>query len=395
LDHIRARNATQSGSAAAHHARSLEAVAATWSAIDGDVLRALSESAQRGVLELWTTSASHAYLPGLSDASIATQLDVGRQSFAALSGSAATAMWLPECAIDARVGAALATLGVPYTLVDEHALTLAEPPVRQAAMVSPRGVVYLGRQRQASHRVWSRARGYPSHPRYREFYWELGDDPLLGAHTGLKYHAIDKQPYDPASARAQVARDVDDFASYLSSQDGLVVAAYDAELFGHWWFEGVDFLEGLLRKVGAHAVTVSKALTGMHLPVATPAPSSWGRGGFGEVWIGPRTAPLWRHVHHVDRAVRRAAAAGGRRADVAAATVEMLAMQASDWLFMIDAGEHAEHARRRFERHGADALRLAKGERLAGGQAGSQHAQRGGWLRELDDATLCAALGAS
>jgi 1,4-alpha-glucan branching enzyme len=384
LDEVRALNETQDTTAAAHYAAHLGAVADTWARIGGDVLAELRRLNDNGRVELLTTAATHAYLPGFGETAIDAQLATGRRSFEALSGVQPKGMWLPECGFDERIDRSLAKRDVAFSIVDEHAIRFANPAVDHAAVVSSNGVAYLARHREASHRVWSRDRGYPGNPVYREFYWELESDGPLGERTGLKYHAIDKTPYRPELAIAQASRDAADFKAWLRKQPGIVVAAYDCELFGHWWLEGVSFLESLLTLVGDDAVRASDAVGAGPLPVAQPSASSWGRGGFGEVWVGERTAPLWRHLHQTERIVR-GAVMQDRDGDAAIdqAIRELLLMQASDWPFMIEGGALADYGERRFRSHRDRAIGLARGKLHADANDG--------FLRELDSETLRAA----
>ena len=157
---------------------------------------------------------------------------------------------------------------------------------------------------------------------------------------------------------------------------GLCVAAYDAELFGHWWHEGPTFLERILLGITHHPgleATSLRAYLARHpsLPRATPAASSWGEGGFGRVWVGERSAWLWRHVHHahraVEAAVRHEPAVGGLEGDALdLAIAELLHLEASDWAFMMHGGASATYAERRVRLH---AGRIERALRLAGSGA--------------------------
>jgi 1,4-alpha-glucan branching enzyme len=149
------------------------------------------------------------------------------------------------------------------------------------------------------------------------------------------------------------------------------VAPFDAELFGHWWLEGPTFLEHVLtgldtsgRAPGPLAATTLTAYLERHpeAPVADPAPSSWGEGGFGEAWTGPATARLWRHMHHTAREVQAAVLRHprGRRASAFEQSIrELMLLESSDWAFMIARGEMAEYAESRVRAHVHRARRLA------------------------------------
>jgi 1,4-alpha-glucan branching enzyme len=334
---------------------------------DEDVVAAWRRCA--GV-ELVTTAATHAFLPGLAPVGGArAQLTIGRALMAGVASDAAT--WLPECGIDDSVDAALGAVTTAATVVDSHAALLAAPPVGGPAFTSPHGVVCVARHRDACLRVWSRRDGYPGHPLYREFFRDAGHDapperlgPFRhGSMIGLKYHRItgseDKALYDPAAAQALAPRDAAEYAALLAERaraEELVVLAFDAELFGHWWHEGPLFLEALLARLaeaGVDTVTLGE-LAAQRWPTAQPAPSSWGREGYFRDWINAATAPFWRPIHHVHRSVARAArsAVGGARgAALDYAIGELMLLEASDWLYMIGSGEHAAYASARLARH--------------------------------------------
>jgi 1,4-alpha-glucan branching enzyme len=418
----RALVAPELGPALAFHRARLAEARAGWDHHGGDLLSAFRAHAEAGRLELWTTAATHAYLPGLctSPASIRAQLRLGLRAFEHLVGVRPRGLWLPECAYDPRLSQDLARSGARYTVLDAHGLELARP--RPAAgifapVLSPPGVAFFARDPEAARDVWSRQTGYPGDPAYRDFYRDVGfdlpEDALDGEigpfgvriQTGLKLHRItgpwtDKAPYDPPAAlararehaahfleaRARVAREAE-----ARTSAPILVAPFDAELFGHWWFEGPVFLEHVLRGLAARegglAPTTPGAWLAAHpeLTVAEPAPSTWGEGGFGEVWAGPAAAALLRHVHHAERGVRAAVAQrrgaqglAGRAVDQAIR--ELVLLQSSDWPFMIHRGETAAYAESRVRAHVHRAARCA-----ALALAAEPSAEDAAWLHAVAD----------
>lgn len=383
--------------------RRITEVRAKWDLLGGDLLEAFLEHERQGRVEILTSSATHAYLPGLlsSPASIRAQLRIGLRSFETLTGTRPRGLWLPECAYDPRLGDDLAAAGVRYTILDAHGIELAwpRPPAGIfAPVIGPSGVAFFARDPSASRDVWSRQVGYPGDPAYREFYRDVGFDlpesaleGELGPNgtrvmTGLKLHRVtgsgpDKEPYDPevADARARVHAQhfVEGRAAALarnasSGKNPILVAPFDAELFGHWWFEGPRFIEHALRALDASARGGGVAATtlGQYLErfpdtvVAEPSASSWGEGGFGDVWAGPEAARLWRHVHHAEERVRRAVdmrrsvdGIAGQALDQAIR--ELLLLEASDWGFMLRRGEVTAYADSRVRTHASRAARLA------------------------------------
>lgn len=384
--------------------RRIVEVRALWERARGDPLAALCAHARAGRLELWTSTASHAYLPGLLavPASIRAQLRLGFRGFEALAGMRPRGLWLPECAYDPRFDADLAASSVGYTILDAHGLELARP--RPAAgvfapVLSPNGVAFFARDPGASRDVWSRRGGYPGDPYYREFYRDVGFDlpeadlpDELGPNgtrlmTGIKLHRITgegshREPYDPEAAAARAREHARHFMETRTAaahhgaalcSAPILVAPFDAELFGHWWFEGPIFLEHVLRRLDASACASGLAATTLggylarfsEAKVVEPAASSWGEGGFGAVWAGPEAALLWRHVHHAERRVRDAVAQRRGASGLAGQALdqairELLLLQASDWAFMMKRGEMTEYAELRVRGHVHRAGRLAE-----------------------------------
>jgi 1,4-alpha-glucan branching enzyme len=185
----------------------------------------------------------------------------------------------------------------------------------------------------------------------------------------------DKRPYDPSAALAQVTLHASHFASLLSGvehagdgrEGGVIAAPFDTELFGHWWFEGVDFLAAVYRNLAdrqdVRPVTASEHLAAHPPRVAVElAPGSWGAGGDHGMWLNERTAWTWRRLWSLeDRfwdAAPRALAAAAARPVLAQAARELLLAQASDWQFLITSGAVTDYAERRFALHADGAERL-------------------------------------
>jgi 1,4-alpha-glucan branching enzyme len=373
----------------------IAAARATWQGRGRNLVAALAEHASAGHIELVTTSASHAFLPALAPVDGAqAQLDIGAASFARHTGlREPTGRWLPECAIDESVRVAMAAARVGHTVVESYALEAARPRASaRRPIVTPEGVALFARDRKKCDRVWSRHAGYPGNPAYREFHRDLGFElagdeaaPFgAGTMTGLKYHAIDGTPYDPRRARAQCIRDATDFVGRARGEgapEDIVVAAYDAELFGHWWFEGPTFLEHVLR-LAAAAADVELITLAEHraryprLMVAEPSPSSWGASGSFRSWVGPRTARIWPLVHAMHRDVVDAARAGHPR--TGDAIRELMLLEASDWPFMITMRDTADYGERRIADHSQRIRACLAGEPV----------EPSGFASELTDAEL-------
>jgi 1,4-alpha-glucan branching enzyme len=351
--------------------------------------------AEAGRLELITCAGTHGYLPVLHSepSAVRAQVFTAVREHERLFGSKPNGMWVPECAFYPGLDEVLAEAGIRYFVVDAHAIEHADPrPLFgvSAPVYCPAGVAAFGRHPTASKLVWSKQVGYPADYNYREYYRDIGFDleqhylePFqyaegIRTHTGIKYHRItgpgeNKHLYNPDWARETAERHARDFAGRCRDQavragsrmpfPSVVVAPYDAELFGHWWFEGPQWIYHVLRELsggGDLALGTPGDYLAAH-PIqqrATPAPSSWGRNGYSEHWINPKTDWMWRSLHEAaarmketvkknltwpegsleDRALRQA----GR---------ELMLAQSSDWPFIITNGTTEEYARRRFHDH--------------------------------------------
>lgn len=376
--------------AIAHQREHLSRVRKVFEACSGRVAAAFARHAQRGSIELIASAATHAVLPLLVDvpeavrAQVATGIDAYRRAF----GSDPEGFWLPECAYAPEIEPFLAAAGIGYSIVDSHGVLDADPtPTRggHRPILSPGGVAFFARDAATAEQVWSSRVGYPGDPRYREFHRDLGFeiDPerreRMGFGTakgplGMKLHRVTgesdaKEPYDRMAALAAVDEHARHFVALLASAardhagpgaPPVVLSAYDAELFGHWWFEGPEFLERVFRELaqsdGIHAMTPSQALRRWpECDVSLPKTSTWGRGGYFEVWLDPASAHVPPRLHEAaTRMVRLArsrpiGSLAGRA--LAQAARELLLAQSSDWTFILAMGTTPSYANERIDAH--------------------------------------------
>lgn len=369
-----------------------------------DLIGTLRRLADTGRLELMTCAATHGLLPVLRmhPESVHAQVSVGVSEFERHFHRRPAGIWLPECGYYEGLEDILARYGIRYFIVDTHCLRNANPPPVHgvyAPVFTYAGVAAFGRDPESSRQVWSSKEGYPGDAYYREFYRDIGYDlPFelvrefvqpngLRKNTGLKYYRItgdvdlaDKKPYMPGAAMDRVRAHAGNFMfnrerqiEYLASLIGrppIVVAPYDAELFGHWWFEGVDFLEDLFRKAAYDQkvfefITLSDYLRRHPTQqLSTPATGSWGDKGYFEVWVNDRNDYILRHLHHCAEEMIELCdifpdAHGLRRRALQQCCRELLLAQSSDWPFIITTGTMVEYAHRRVREHVLRFLRLA------------------------------------
>jgi 1,4-alpha-glucan branching enzyme len=357
----------------------------------------------KGSLELMTCAATHGFLPLMVDNDNArrAQVEVGCREFARHFGRRPQGIWLPECGYAPGVDELLRDAGLRYFFTDTHGILYAEPRPRYgvyAPLICPKsGVAALGRDTESSKQVWSAIEGYPGDFNYRDFYRDVGFDldydyvkPHLhktGQRSllGIKYYKItgrtdDKEPYDPKAALEKAAEHAGNFlfnrekqVEWLSgAMDGrpaLVIAPYDAELFGHWWFEGPDWIDFLLRKTHYDQQTVKAVTVPEYLDrhprvqVAQPSMSSWGYKGYNEVWLEGSNDWIYPHLHEMARRMVGLARENPdpeplRRRALNQAARELLLAQSSDWAFIMKTGTMVEYARERTKVHVLNFLHL-------------------------------------
>ncbi|MFL6585047.1 MAG: glycoside hydrolase family 57 protein [Chthoniobacterales bacterium] len=356
---------------------------------NGDLVAAFRDLRDRGALELIGCAATHAVLPLFTrtPAAVRAQVLIGRDEFVRVFGKEPAGFWLPECAYSPELDAILQEANIRWFLLDAHGLMFANPqPIRAiyAPCYTPAGPAVFARDRESSRQVWSAREGYPGDPAYREFYRDIGFDlPLsqLGLatrkFTGIKYHRVtggsgEKQLYDRDAAHRVAEVHAQHFVEMRRRQiaeladshfEPVVVAPFDAELFGHWWFEGPEFLDQVIRKIAAHSSELQLSTPTDYLAAhptqqtVAPTASSWGANGYLEVWLNEKTAWLYPHLHGAARRMMDVARRYAGGASVATNEIlkqlarELLLAQASDWPFLVNAGTAKEYAARRATDH--------------------------------------------
>lgn len=394
----------------------------------GGLLAVWADLASRGVIELLGGPATHPYLPLHGDEDLVdAQLATGLAAHARWAGRRPTGIWAPEMGYRPRGPVADATAepeavdrhgtprlpllpgqrpgleehytrhGIDHFLVDAPTLVRAaggaerdwtvRPDLPTATDDDPYEVVHDGvlvgdsdvtafaRDLSVAYHVWSPTAGYPGNQWYRDFFatgafgmhrsWRVTDKAL---------GPTDKAPYEPARAARRVAHDVDHLHDVLHEvldprPGRVVVAAYDTELFGHWWFEGPAWLEGLLRAVdtdpGLRATTLASRIERrpptrrLHLQE-----SSWGYAKGHASWVTSRTRPMWRTIATAQARLRpwldRVLADPVLRATRDQAIRELAQLQCSDWPFMVTRGNAPGYAFDRFHGHHDHLVRLVE-----------------------------------
>ena len=368
----------------------------TYEACGHDLVGAFRKLQDEGVLEIATAGATHGFLPILKTepAAVRAQLDVAGDVYRKTFGRQVPGFWLPECGYFPGLEEAVAEAGGRYFFVDTHGVMNAETKPRYgyfAPLGCGNGTAAFGRDPATSRLVWSADEGYPGDPWYRDFYRDIGFDLdfeyirpfILDGHTrvftGFKYHRItgridEKALYEPEKARQRADEHAADFlrrqaemvsrCAPLMDRPPVITALYDAELFGHWWFEGPQWLDYFIRKLVCDQQTVGLITPGEYLArygtpqQARPSASSWGEKGYSSFWLNPGNDWIYRHLH--DAAGRMHALAIkyddtprhslAERA-LAQAGRSLLLAQASDWAFIMKTGTNVEYAQGRVRDH--------------------------------------------
>lgn len=395
-----------------------------------DVIGAFKGLQDRGHIEISTSAATHGYLPLVSrDSTIYGQIATGVSSYRRHFGRDPKAIWLPECAYrPAKVDDSdpehpvlrpglesfLATFGLQVFFSETHLVEGGDPVGRAAGdaigtygMVprrysvplsedeqkepgttyqaywvgdAPGEVAVLARNNRTSQQVWSGDFGYPGDGVYREFhrkdavsgmqYWKI---------TGSGVDLGGKEPYDPQVATDRTKDHARHFVGLVedllneyadrTGKAGVISSNYDTELFGHWWFEGVEWLKEVLRGLAASEVvdlTTASGIVENYPPekvMALPE-GSWGAMGTHFTWMNPDTEWMWPIIHacemRMESLVARFPNADGELLELLdQAARELLLLQSSDWPFLVTTGQAKEYAIERFTDHTDRFNRLA------------------------------------
>ena len=349
-----------------------------------------------GVLEIITCGATHGYFPILfvNENTVKAQIAVGVETYKKYFGKQPRGIWLPECGYVPEADKYLKEFGIEYIITESHGILYANPtPIfgTFAPIVSPNGVIALGRDIESSKQVWSSVCGYPGDFNYREFYRDIGYDadydyikPYIAkngvrVNTGIKYHRItskgDFKDYynlqwanDSAEKQAghffdSRVEQINTLSSIMNPTKPLIVCPYDAELYGHWWYEGPYWLYILFKKIHYDKGNFKLITPGEYIDkfpemqVCSPCISSWGANGYSEVWLNTSNDYAHRHLHVAgDRMVELAHLFPNeknklRKMALNQCARELLLAQSSDWLFIITHGTMVDYAKKRIKDH--------------------------------------------
>ncbi len=378
--------------AALHLTDHLKRQLKSWKNCRGDLIGRFDKLQISEVIDILTCAATHGYLPLLREnpETVRAQLKTAVREHKRLFKNSPLGIWLPECAYYEGLDIIIAESGLRYAVLDGHGLLNADPRPRYglyAPICTKKGVAFFGRDSESTLPVWSARDGYPGNPNYREFHRDLGWDlsienlKKIGIQEkrplGIKLFKItskstsleNKQPYNPQAAQERVEKDAEHYLKKRKEQlikleksmkiEPLLIAPFDAELFGHWWFEGPQFISQLFmksKKEGIKLITLKEALQlKSQIQLCNPSPSSWGQGGFHNYWLNESNAWIVHQWSKAGRAMINICSKGIQNESnikiIKQAARELLLSQSSDWSFILKAGTTTELARERIDLH--------------------------------------------
>jgi 1,4-alpha-glucan branching enzyme len=399
--------------------------------IDRDIPREYARRLGEGHIQILTSNATHAYMPlMLDDRSIRAQMSAGGHVSRQRLGVQPRGMWLPECAYrphwphwqpsvwynDVRNRPGLETFiagaGVTHFFVDTHLITGCQPlgtwdqkhfqaineiqihwdvkrgwrdvlePVGVASEAQAPQCFAMGRHPRVSEQVWSGAIGYPGNGVYLEFHKKHGE-------RGLRYWKItnnkadlgSKDPYYPDDVAAKIYENAQHFCSVVrevlaehrerTGRRGVCIAPFDAELFGHWWFEGPRFLRDVILTLAndktIELATAEEAIT-RQVPdkVARLPEGSWGQKGDHSVWMNEQTSWMWEIEYRAETRMQELLhklpwRSNGRvAAMLQRAGRQLLLLQASDWPFVVRTHGAVDYGIQRLAGHATQFDRASK-----------------------------------
>lgn len=391
-----------------------------------DIISALASLAREKLIELITSGATHGYFPLLSrDSSIQHQVRQARYIHKKYFGLEPAGFWLPECAyrpgylwqspaggeasFRKGVDEILKEEGLKYFFVDTHLLKKADirgvyfdiyPRLRSLwenfsreyqhelnkdkplekdpyypYLASPSLTPFITRDEITGSQVWSRSGGYPGDADYLEFhkknfpgglrYWRI---------TSTKSDLGQKLPYEINRATSRIEEHASHFVSLIENlmsdkKEGLVAAMYDTELFGHWWFEGPEWLYNVIRKIQPSTVRMARISDCLDFlepaGVVSLPEGSWGQGGFHTVWLNQDTSWIWDKIYQIEQKAEKIYSSYKPQSRTEKRLLkqfirEKFLLESSDWPFLITTWSARDYAELRAASHYERALKIAE-----------------------------------
>ena len=386
---------------------------------DRNILKGFDHFYKSGQIEVLTAPGTYPFLPFYEQypANIAAQVEAAVDSHHAVFGKVPKGLWLPECGYYEGVEEVLKDYDLKYFFTSAHGM-LFSPDVPSWGVFSPaqtkNGVAFFARDVASANLVWSAENGYPGDPDYRDFYRDIGHDldfeyikpyihlQKIRVNTGYKYFAVTgqtvhKRLYDPQRAMRKVQEHAENFLYHqsrriqkidpLMDRVPVITCPYSAELFGHWWFEGIAWLETVIRladrQFGDLEMTTPERFLSQKpkLQEVQPVFSSWGNKGYAEVWLEGSNDWIYRHIHMAierlqELILRFPDATGLKERALNQAAREILLAQSIDWPVIMRSGTAESYANNRVKEHISNFYRIY--DALGQGNLGTE------WLTRVE-----------
>jgi len=361
---------------------------------DYNLMNAFKKFDKLGYLEIITCSATHGLLPLLSvnPETVKAQLAIGIQYYMDIIGHEPKGIWLPECAYAYSLDSVLKEFGIRYFISENKAIVNASQRPKYgtyAPISTSNGICAFGRDMESSYQVWSSFNGYPGDYNYREFYRDIGyelpmdyiapyiDKKGIRIDTGIKYYRVtgnteNKDYYNREMAMKKAKEHGEHFANSRHNQINtvsrnmdevpIIVSPYDTELFGHWWFEGPNFIYEFIKKSSEQWTSYELTTPGTYLEehpfvqCSRPCPSSWGENSDYSVWVNPSNDWIYRDLHSCGGKMIRLANTykepdNLEKRALNQAARELLLAESSDWSFIIKNNTTVQYAAQRINTH--------------------------------------------
>ncbi|MFW9819394.1 MAG: 1,4-alpha-glucan branching protein domain-containing protein [Candidatus Thorarchaeota archaeon] len=357
-----------------------------------DILGTFKWLQDEGMIELITCGATHGFLPLFeNDSGIFSQIQVAVETHRKYFKREPKGIWLPECAyrpkeyINGQVRESLDywlhNSGIEYFFVDSHGILDAELLEQKNNLglttnygyLLETGVSVFGRNKMTSRQVWDAEIGYPGNEYYREFHRK---DHKSGLHywriTNKEFGKGEKQLYDIEKAVKTTKIHANHYISLVSEElthflekfqrKGIIISPYDFELYGHWWMEGISWLNEVFELIhnneNIELITISDYVSKFKdsFSIIRMGESSWGEGGHFQVWRNPEHGWIWPYINGSIKEIENVLKYNlnpnewGKRILQQTAR-ELLLMEGSDWSFLLYTKQAKEYANQRFHHH--------------------------------------------
>ena len=370
----------------------LEKELKNWESCEGNLIERFKDLSKTGLLDIMTCAATHGYLPILreNEETVIGQIKTAIHFHENIFEFKPLGIWLPECAYYENLDNILLNCGIRYAVLDGHGILNSKPRPRYgvyAPICSKRGVAFFGRDSESTLPVWSSKEGYPGDGSYREFHKDLGWELPLSKlkekgisstrPLGLKLHRItnsttklgEKDLYKEREANDKAKEHAENYLHQRSTQlknlkisssfNPILVAPFDAELFGHWWYEGPIFLKYIFKNSSKYSIQLEHLKNILsnkpQVQICDPSPSSWGQGGYHNYWLNDKNSWIVPEISKAGeiftRIVSRNSFGHEKTRILKQAARELLLVQSSDWSFILRAGTTTELARDRISKH--------------------------------------------